>query len=82
MAKNPKAAEARVREAEMIRSQLDDLGLPDTDEVVAIRAALDEFARDGVGTTRTWTLPGFGVRVTVLLSTQAHITSYARLHRR
>lgn len=75
-----KNEEARAREAEMIRSQLDDLGLPEA-EVREVNAALDAFARDGVGITRTWKVPGFGVAITLLLSTQPHIISYAKLSR-
>lgn len=79
-AKALKSEEARRREVEMIRSQLDDLGLPEAD-VRGVHAALDEFARDGVGQTRTWKMQGFGVGITLLLSTQPHITSYAKLSR-
>lgn len=64
----------------MIRSQLDDLGLPGAD-LQPIHAALDEFAKEGVGVTQAWKLPGFGVRITVLLSTQPHIISYAKISR-
>ena len=79
--RSPKQPEDRRREAEMISSQLDDLGFPAGD-VEDIKAALERFAADGEGCTRTWKFPGFGVGVTLLLSTQPHIVSYARVHRR
>lgn len=73
-----KTPEARAREAEMIRMQLDDLGLP-REEVAEAHRALDSFSIDGIGSTQSWRVPGFGVTVTLLLSTQPHIVSFAKV---
>ena len=78
--KTPKTPEARRREADLIASQLDELGFAAQD-LEDIRAALSRFAADGEGCTRTWKFPPLGVGVELLLSTQPHITSYARAHR-
>lgn len=78
--KDTKDAGARAREAELIRSQLDDLGLPPSD-IQGPLDALRTFETEGVGATRTWKVPAFGVAVTVLLSTQPHIVSYAKVGR-
>lgn len=78
-AKETKSQEARAREARMILVQLQDLGVPER-ALEAMRATLDDFV-GGVGATQTWTLRDEGVKVTLLLSTQPHVVSYARVRR-
>ena len=76
----PKSAEARRGEADRIAAQLDDVGVPE-DALRDMKAELERFAAQGLGCTRTWKFPEVGAAVSLLLSTQAHITSYARVHR-
>ncbi len=76
-----KSEDVRAREAEMIRSQLDDLGFPDSEEIQAVHEALHVFVRDGTGVTHAWKMREFGVTIILLLSTQPHITSYAKITR-
>lgn len=76
--KHTKAPQVRAREVEMIRSQLDDLGLSRTD-IAGVHDSLETFAADGTGVTRSWKVPAFGVTVTLLLSTQPHVVSYAKI---
>lgn len=64
----------------MIRLQLDDLGLP-REDIAGAHEALAAFAAAGEGLTRSWKVPAFGVTLTLLLSTQPHIVSYARISR-
>lgn len=77
--KEPKSREARAREAEMIRTQLADLGFPTG--ASDIWGALDEFVDMGFGLTRAWKFGDLGVEVMLLLSTQPRVTSYARVRR-
>ena len=77
-AKAAKTPEARAREAEMIREQLDHLGFPD-ESLADVRRALDEFAGEGWGLTKTYRMPDLGVAVSLLLSTQPRVISYARV---
>lgn len=78
--KQVKDAAARRQETALLRSQLADLGLP-TQDLAGMMAALDEFENHGVGITRTWRFPGFGVGITLLLATRRGVVSYARLGR-
>lgn len=71
---------AREREADLIRRQLEDLGFAH-DVLGDVYAALDRFATRGEGSTTTHRFPGYGVKVILLLSTQPHVTSYARVTR-
>lgn len=75
-----KTPEARAREAELIRAQLADLGFAH-DALTGMVADLDRFSAEGVGCTATHRFPEYGVRVILLLSTQPHVTSYARVTR-
>jgi len=75
-----KDREARAAEAEMIRGQLDDLGFPAYD-ADPLHKALRDFADLGYGTTEKHSFPHLGVSVTLQLSTQPHIVSYARVSR-
>jgi hypothetical protein len=75
-----KDAATRAREARLITSQLEDLGIPEAD-LAPLKAALDAFAREGHGLTETYRLRALGVRVTLQLSTQPHVTSFARVGR-
>lgn len=75
-----KDAAARQREAEIILVQLQDLGFPDV-ELARPAALLRAFAEQGVGATETFRYDGFGVEVLVQLSTQPHVTSFARVRR-
>lgn len=79
-ARQPKSAEARAREAGMIRTQLEDLGFPAQD-LEEIREALDAFVRDGASWTGTYKRRHLGVEVLLQLSMQAHVTSFARVRR-
>ena len=74
-----KTDEVRRKEAELIRSQLDELGFPE-ESLKDVQAALSDFCQ-GWGSTRTFKFPDLGVSVLLLLSTQAHITSYARVRK-
>lgn len=74
-----KTAEARAAEALLIESQLSSFGFPADEVLDAPRAALRAFAADGVGSTTMQRLPALGVSVMLLLSTQPHVTSYARV---
>lgn len=77
-----KDAASRRREADMLRAQLEDLGVAaETLALHGVAAALDEFADRGWGLTRTFRLPEAGIAVTLLLSTQARVTSYARVRK-
>ena len=78
--KTPKTPEARAREAELIRTQLADLGFAH-DALRDVVADLDRFANEGLGCTATHRFPEYGVRVILLLSTQPQVTSYARVTR-
>lgn len=80
MKRTPKGEDARRREAQLIGGQLDDLGFPE-ETLVDVRAALEEFAARGYGVTKTFRFRELGVAVTLLLSTQPHVTSYARVSR-
>lgn len=63
----------------MIRGQLDDLGFPG-ETLREVQSALDDFG-DGHGATRTFRFPELGVGVSLRLSTQPHIVSFARVHK-
>lgn len=66
----------------MIRVQLEDLGIPpDTLALRGVTSALNDYAAKGWGLTQTFRLPELGVAVLLLLSTQPHITSYARVRK-
>lgn len=75
-----KDADARRREARLIRTQLQDLGIPDQD-LEPVGAALDEFVDRAEGVTRTFKLPHLGVAVLLQLSMQPHVVSFARVRR-
>ena len=78
--KKTKSEEERRREAEMIRVQLEDLGFPE-EALHGVKRALEDFGGKGWGATETFKFPGLGVSVLLLLSTQPHVTSYARVRR-
>lgn len=84
MAKQPKQTktdDARRREAELIRAKLrDELGITE-DALVQVLRALDEFADKGWGCTQTFKVPEYGIVVLLQLSTQPHISSFARVRR-
>lgn len=79
-AKPAKRPEARAKEAEMILIQLEDLGFPAQD-LEDVRQALEAFVRDGTGWTHTYKRRHLGVEVLLQLSTQSHVTSFARVRR-
>lgn len=76
--KATKTPDAKKREAEMIQDQLDHLGFP-AETLTPIRKALSDFVDQGWGSTQTHRMPDLGVKVTLLLSTQPHVVSYARV---
>lgn len=80
MKRPPKSEDVRRRETDLIRAQLDELGFPE-ESLEDIGRALQEFSARGYGVTKTYRFADLGVTVTLLLSTQPHITSYARVSR-
>lgn len=76
-----KDQEARRREAEMIRSKLDDLGIAEEALRRGIVTALEDFAERGWGSTTTHSFPEYSICVHLQLSLQPHITSFARVRR-
>lgn len=77
--KPSKSDAARRIESGRIGSQIDALGIPE-ELLTEVRAALEEFAINGHGVTKTVRLPDLGAGISLLLSTQPHIVSYARIH--
>lgn len=75
-----KSDDARRREADAIRVQLGDLGFPE-EALREVDAALHEFREDGWGLTKAYKMPDLGVQVLLQLSTQAHVTSFARVRK-
>lgn len=80
MKRPPKEEDARRGEAALIGGQLDGLGFPE-EALADVRAALEEFVSRGYGVTKTFRFRELGVAVTLMLSTQPHVTSYARVSR-
>lgn len=78
--KRVKDEAARRREAKMLMGQLEDLGFPE-ETLTSVRAALEDFATEGYGVTRTFPFREFGVSVLLQLSTQPHVTSFARVRK-
>lgn len=74
----PKTPETRQQEARLIREKLGEMGFVD-EALGDVDRALDDFAARGWGSTATHTFPELGVAVVLLLSVQAHVTSYARV---
>lgn len=75
-----KSPEARAREAEMIREQLDQLGFPE-EALRAPRGVLEAFRDEGRGATEEFRYPDLGVSVVLQLSVQPHVVSFARVRR-
>lgn len=75
--KDPSSREAEVR---LIRLKLGEFGFAE-DDLTGINRALDEFVTAGIGVTQKFKFRHLGVEVLLQLSTQPHITSFARLRK-
>lgn len=79
--KHPKTQQARTAEANNLRSQLSNLGLPE-ETLQPVLALLTDFENTGQGCTTNVKIQGTKIVLHMWLSNQAHITSYIRVGNR